>query len=181
MEAKAEPEPEPEAEPEAEADPEAGPEAMPEGISRAPRDFPGTILGARKDGNFGILLDKKSPKGVTAWQMRWCVINPEGHMYYFANRKEEEQCRVGANGKVILSSASKKAIPIDLSSCERITSDNEQRSGCLQQSRHLPRLSVCLRTLLLTHPNAHIAAAITSSCTCRRRRSTSYGYTRRSR
>ena len=71
-------------------------------------------MGGDTDGNFRIVMDKKSPTTVSAWQKRWCVFTPEGKLYYFDSY--EASC-----GE--LDEEAKKD-PLDLTECKRITSNN---------------------------------------------------------
>lgn len=71
-------------------------------------------MGGDADGNFRIVMDKKSPTKVSAWQKRWCVFTPEGKLYYFDSY--EASC-----GE--LDEEARKD-PLDLTACKRITSNN---------------------------------------------------------
>lgn len=71
-------------------------------------------MGGDADGNFRIVMDKKSPTKVSAWQKRWCVFTPEGKLFYY----DSEEASHGD-----LFEASRKD-PIDLTQCQRITSNN---------------------------------------------------------
>ena len=53
------------------------------------------------------------------------MFTPEGKLYYFDTKRQEQDCRVNANGDTLFEDGSNKTT--DLTQCVQVTSDNMTR------------------------------------------------------